>query len=154
LALKLGQGSLIVAVQQGEGEKPTKKSASARPARRMRADAGEPAETESAPPGKAGDDLQLSAHYACTHCGLSFEPPSPQLFSFKRPQCMCTACDGLGELYSFDPELLVPDTGLSFKQGCFELLGPWRDMGRWRRHIYHGVADTVEHKHGLPKGTM
>ena len=35
---------------------------------------------------------------------LSFEPPSPQLFSFNSPQGMCPDCDGLGELYSFDPE--------------------------------------------------
>ena len=27
-------------------------------------------------------------------------------------------------------------------------------MGRWRRHIYQGVADTLERKHGLPPGTM
>ncbi len=59
---------------------------------------------------------------------------------------MCPACDGLGELYSFDPALLVPDRARSFKQGCFELLGPWREMGRWRRHIYQGVADTLERK--------
>src|SRR5262249_37712003 len=99
-------------------------------------------------------DMQLSAHYACTHCGLSFEPPSPQLFSFNSPQGMCTGCDGLGELYSFDPQLLVPNPELSFKQGCFELLGPWRDLGRWKRHIYQGVADPVERLHGLSKGTM
>ena len=102
----------------------------------------------------AADDLQLSAHYACTHCGLSFEPPSPQLFSFNSPQGMCLGCDGLGELYSFDPTLLVPDGQLSFKDGCFELLGPWRDLGRWKRHIYQGVADTVERLGGLAKGTM
>ena len=40
--------------------------------------------------------MVLSAHYACTHCGLSFESPSPQLFSFNSPQGMCTKCDGLG----------------------------------------------------------
>ena len=27
-------------------------------------------------------------------------------------------------------------------------------MGRWRRHIYRGVAETLEHKHGLPSGTI
>ena len=48
----------------------------------------------------------------------------------------------------------MPDGELSFKDGCFELIGPWREMGRWRRHIYQGVADTIERKHDLPKGTM
>ncbi len=48
----------------------------------------------------------------------------------------------------------MPDPSLSFKKGCFELIGAWRDIGRWRRHIYNGVAETVEHKQGLPGGTM
>ena len=54
-------------------------------------------------------DLLLSSHYACTACGLSFDPPSPQLFSFNSPQGMCLACDGLGIRHDFDPDLLVPD---------------------------------------------
>ena len=97
-------------------------------------------------------DTSLSAHYACTHCDLSFEPPSPQLFSFNSPQGMCPECGGLGEIYTFDPERLVPDPSRSFQQGCIELVGPWREMGRWRRHIYRGVAETLERKHGLPHG--
>ncbi len=96
----------------------------------------------------------LSAHYACTHCGISFEPPSPQLFSFNSPQGMCPQCDGLGEIYGFDPERLVPNPDLSFAQGAIEIVGAWSDMGRWRRHIYHGVADTMERRRGIPSGTM
>src|SRR5262245_44658824 len=34
-------------------------------------------------------DLVFSSQYACTRCGLSFEPPTPQLFSFNSPQGMC-----------------------------------------------------------------
>ena len=67
---------------------------------------------------------------------------------------MCPECDGLGELYTFDPDLLIPDREQSFKQGCFELIGPWNDLGRWRRHIYQGVADTLERKHRLDAGTL
>ena len=96
----------------------------------------------------------FSAHYACTHCGLSFESPSPQLFSFNSPQGMCRQCDGLGEIYGFDVARMVPDPELTFKEGCFELIGLWKDMGRWRRHIYQGVADTIERLSGLPHGTM
>ncbi|MHB1037060.1 MAG: excinuclease ABC subunit UvrA [Pirellulales bacterium] len=119
MALRLGEGDLVVAV-------------------------------ESEPP----EDLRLSAHYACTHCGLSFEPPSPQLFSFNSPQGMCPSCDGLGQIYSFGAERLIPDAERSFKQGCFELIGRWQELGRWRRHIYQGVADTLERKHELPPGTL
>ncbi len=150
LALRLGSGTLVVA-----------------PMREPAAEAAAPdAETEQAAPtarrktggkrsaAEAAGDLVLSAHYACTHCGLSFETPSPQLFSFNSPQGMCTQCDGLGEIYGFEVGRLVPDPNLSFKQGCFELIGAWRDLGRWRRHIYQGVADTIGRLRGLPANKM
>ncbi len=62
----------------------------------------------STPDSRLPDDIIFSAAYACRDCGLSFEPPSPQLFSFNSPQGMCLECDGLGERFSFDPELLDP----------------------------------------------
>jgi len=99
-------------------------------------------------------DIHLSAHYACTHCQVSYEPPSPQLFSFNSPRGMCSHCSGLGEIYSFDPERLIPDPSKSFQQGCVELIGRWRKMGRWKRTIYRGVAETLERKHGLEPGTV
>ncbi len=108
----------------------------------------------SAFPLPPSEDLYLSAHYACTHCNLSFEPPSPQMFSFNNPQGMCPECGGLGRIYNFDPAVLIPDPTKSFQQGCIELVGKWKEMGRWRRHIYRGVAETLEHKHGLPSGTI
>src|SRR5437588_1262945 len=88
-------------------------------------------------------DIILSAHYACTHCNKSYEPPSPQLFSFNSPHGMCPDCEGLGVLHTFDPELLIPDPALSFHAGAIPLVGPFRGMGRWRRHIFEGVAQTL-----------
>src|SRR5262249_9111873 len=89
------------------------------------------------------DDILLSAHYACTSCDRSYEPPSPQMFSFNSPQGMCPECDGLGYRYSFDPELLIPNPALSFYDGAIPLVGRMRGMGRWRRHIFEGVARTL-----------
>jgi excinuclease ABC subunit A len=91
----------------------------------------------------AYEDLLLSARYACTHCNRSYAPPSPQLFSFNSPQGMCPDCDGLGTRFSFDPDLLVPDQALSFFGGAIPLVGQLRGMGRWRRHIYEGVAASL-----------
>jgi excinuclease ABC subunit A len=111
-------------------------------------------------------DLVLSAHYACTHCNKSYEPPSPQMFSFNSPHGMCLDCDGLGTRYSFDPDLLVPDPTKSFYDGAIPIVGPLRGMGRWRKHIFEGVAKTFdidvkkpwadlpdEHKNILLQGT-
>ena len=99
-------------------------------------------------------DIPLSAHYACNHCQISFDPPSPQLFSFNSPQGMCRECSGLGDIYTFDPARLIPDPGKSFQQGSVELVGDWKQMGRWRRHIYRGVADTLERMDQIEPGTI
>ncbi len=88
-------------------------------------------------------DLLLSAHYACTHCNVSYEPPTPQLFSFNSPQGMCPTCDGLGTLYSFAPDLLIPDPSVSFHDGAVPLVGPLKGMGRWRKHIFEGVGKSL-----------
>ncbi len=156
LALRLGEGNLIVAVEPANAGK--------KEAVPVSDEEAEPDEPASDKPGRKGrgvkrsatadSDIILSAHYACTHCGLSFESPSPQLFSFNSPQGMCAKCDGLGEIYGFDVAQLIPDPSRAFKDGAFELIGPWREMGRWRRHIYQGVADTVERIRGVPGGTM
>jgi len=100
-------------------------------------------------------DLLLSSNYACGHCGLSFDPPSPQLFSFNSPQGMCPSCDGLGIRHAFDADLLVPDPALSVWKGAIAPLGPVAGMGKWRRHLFEGVALNMEgDKKGPAKGTM
>lgn len=86
-------------------------------------------------------ELVLSSRYACTKCGIGFEAPSPQLFSFNSPTGMCLKCDGIGSVHDFDPELLIPDPSLPFYAPC---IAPMRHRpGRWRRHIYEGVARHV-----------
>jgi excinuclease ABC subunit A len=100
-------------------------------------------------------DLLLSSHYACSNCGISFDPPSPQLFSFNNVQGMCPGCDGLGVRHDFDPDLLVPDPSLSVWKGAIEPLGAVSEMGKWKRHIFEGVAANVEaDRDGPAKGTM
>jgi excinuclease ABC subunit A len=123
-ALTLGEGNLIVAAEK---DKP-----------QWHRDIEESTEKNA-----EYEDIVLSAHYACTHCGRSYEPPSPQLFSFNSPQGMCLDCDGLGTRYTFDADVLIPDQALSFYEGAIPLVGPLRGMGRWRRHIYEGVAETL-----------
>ena len=104
--------------------------------------------------GATKDDVLYSSRYACGSCGVSFKPPTPQLFSFNSPQGMCEACDGLGRLYTFVPELLIPNEKLSIRKGAIVLLGKWGDMGRYRRHIYKGVAEAMDRFLELEPGTM
>jgi excinuclease ABC subunit A len=130
-ALVLGEGSVIIAVEEeaSRGRQPP--------------EGADPPGADAPGSPAPHKDILLSAHYACTHCQKSYEPPSPQLFSFNSPQGMCPDCDGLGTRYAFDPDLLIPDPGLSFYAGAIPLVGPLRGMGRWRRHIYEGVANTL-----------
>ena len=142
LALSVGKGNLVVVADP-------KASANGQ----TEAKAGRNKKS-SVPTEISGAELQLSSEFACTHCQVSFEPLSPQLFSFNSPQGMCEACDGLGEFFSFDPQLLVPKPDRSIQQGGVELIGRLKDLGRWKRHIYKGVAETVERLRDLPPGTM
>ncbi|MGE3182205.1 MAG: excinuclease ABC subunit A, partial [Phycisphaerae bacterium] len=90
---------------------------------------------------EAPRDILLSSGFACTTCDLSFESPTPQLFSFNSPQGMCPACDGLGSSLDFDPALLITEPTKSFLYPC---IGALRTKpGRWARHIYQGVADMI-----------
>ena len=120
-ALKLGDGTLIVQIAEEKAKPATKK----------------PRGKGKSRPG----DLLLSSHYACAACAVSFEPPTPQLFSFNSPSGMCLTCDGMGTTFDFDPELLVPDPRKSFLNLA---VAPMRTrIGKWRRHIFRGVAAHV-----------
>jgi excinuclease ABC subunit A len=79
-----------------------------------------------------GEDIFFSENTACQQCGISFEPLSPQMFSFNSPLGRCEACDGLGRRMEYDPSLLVPDPGLSINEGA---LHPWRKY-------FSGETDT------------
>lgn len=52
--------------------------------------------------------------------GLSLPAPEPRLFSFNSPVGACPACNGLGYLYEFDPDLIVNDPLLSIADGAIE----------------------------------
>lgn len=69
-----------------------------------------------------GEERIFSEKAACIHCGISFPDLSPASFSFNAPQGACSGCDGLGTTRAFDPELIVPDPGLSLREGA---VLPW-----------------------------
>ncbi|MGZ8630812.1 MAG: excinuclease ABC subunit UvrA [Actinomycetota bacterium] len=88
-----------------------------------------------------GEELQnFSQSLACTHCGLSFDEMAPRNFSFNSPYGACPTCDGLGTRLEVDPELVVPDTDLSVRDGA---LAPWASatLEYWNR-VLEAVADA------------
>ncbi len=73
-------------------------------------------------------DIVFSSSYSCAKCGCSYQPPSPQLLSFNSPQGACQTCEGLGESFTFDPELLVTKPNKSIRNGAIDLIGKQTEM--------------------------
>ena len=69
-----------------------------------------------------GEELLLSENYACPECGISIPELAPRMFSFNSPYGACPECGGLGTKIYFDENLIVPDPGLSIREGA---IAPW-----------------------------
>lgn len=64
----------------------------------------------------------FSSKFACPVSGFTIDEIEPRLFSFNSPFGACPNCDGLGEKYTFDPALIVPDRHKSIREGA---IAPW-----------------------------
>jgi len=73
--------------------------------------------------GEESETLTFSQHLACPKCDSSFDEPAPRNFSFNSPYGACENCDGLGTKFEVDPELVIPDSSMSLRDGA---LAPWR----------------------------
>ena len=54
---------------------------------------------------------------------IKFNEPTQHLFSFNNPLGACSKCGGYGDIVGIDPELVVPNTGLSIYENA---IAPWR----------------------------
>ena len=120
--------------------------------------------------GSEQEAITFSQHLACTHCGISFEDPSPRNFSFNSPYGACPACTGLGTKYEVDPELVVPDpdqvagrrgagpvvrgpqpvlradAGAVADLGGFSVNTPWEDLSNEDQDlVLYGTGDDQVH---------
>ena len=66
--------------------------------------------------------LRFSEKFSCKYDGTSYEQPEPRLFSFNNPFGACPTCQGFGNTIGLDLELVIPNPGLSLKDGAIE---PW-----------------------------
>jgi excinuclease ABC subunit A len=88
-------------------------------------------------------DQLFSQKSSCHECGISYEEPAPNSFSFNTPAGYCLKCEGLGELRSFDMKLILPDENLSINQ---EGLAP---MGKPRSTWMFNQIQAVAKKYGF-----
>ena len=79
-----------------------------------------------------GRDLAYSEFLACPEHGSVLPEIEPRTFSFNTPQGACPECQGLGGKLEIDPDLLIPDPGLSLNDGAIiisEWSGPREEGG-------------------------
>ncbi len=85
--------------------------------------------------------LRYSRALRCAKCGTAIEPPQPLLFSFNHPVGACAACNGFGNILSYDEDLIVPDKSLSLEQGA---VAPWSTPAYkwWMRQMLKGTRSS------------
>ncbi len=69
-----------------------------------------------------GDEFIFSERLECKRCGILYEDPFPNLFSFNSPQGACPTCHGFRDLATLDEDRIVPDKSKSLEEGAVE---PW-----------------------------
>lgn len=95
-----------------------------------------------------------SENASCPDCDISFPEFTPSSFSFNSPHGACPACDGLGAVTKFDPDLVIPDRKLSLRQGAV-LLWENRDSVQFMEFldalVTHYKTDIYTPFDALPK---
>ncbi|MBI1803824.1 MAG: excinuclease ABC subunit UvrA [Ignavibacteriae bacterium] len=91
---------------------------------------------------KDNTDQLFSRHLACLDCGISYDEPAPNSFSFNSPYGSCPTCHGLGETKEFDTRLIIPDDNRSVNQEGLAPLGKPRETWLWSQ--VHAVAARFE----------
>jgi excinuclease ABC subunit A len=64
--------------------------------------------------------LRFSERFECKNDGTVYATPEPRLFSFNNPYGACPTCQGFGNTIGLDLDLVIPNPGLSLKEGAIE----------------------------------
>lgn len=75
--------------------------------------------------------------------GLTFDIPTPDLFSFNSPLGACRKCSGFGSVIGIEPDLVIPDPRLTIYE---DAIAPWRTerWATWKENLCIAAA-----RHGL-----
>ena len=95
------------------------------------------------------NEITYSELNACPHCGISFDELKPRSFSFNSPFGACPTCGGLGQLYYFDEDLVVPDRTLPLR----ECIHPWRRAGHNAIMYYNALLEQIAKQYKVKLST-
>src|SRR5476651_209790 len=90
------------------------------------------------------ESTTYSQNFACPEHGVGLPELQPRIFSFNSPHGACPRCTGLGAQPEIDPDLLVPDPGLSIDDGA---LVPWAVGGTG---FYESVIQAIADRYEIP----
>jgi excinuclease ABC subunit A len=89
---------------------------------------------------KEEKDHLFSENYACADCSISFEELKPRNFSFNSPWGHCPDCQGLGKTLRVDPDLIITNYDLTFREGG--VMDKPLTPGTWRYSYYTSLANV------------
>jgi excinuclease ABC subunit A len=87
--------------------------------------------------------MVFSERFACPVHGPSLVELEPRIFSFNSPHGACPRCTGLGSQMEIDPELVVPDPGLSIGEGA---IAPWAASAS---DYYDQLTQAIAERYGV-----
>jgi excinuclease ABC subunit A len=100
----------------------------------------------------SGEIQTYSEKFACPVHGPSLVELEPRIFSFNSPHGACQRCTGLGSQMEIDPELVVPDPGLSIGEGA---LAPWAaSASDYYEQLIQAIAERYEVDLETPWGEL
>ncbi|MHB1816176.1 MAG: excinuclease ABC subunit UvrA, partial [Steroidobacteraceae bacterium] len=90
---------------------------------------------------------RYSSGLHCAECDLSYQEPTPSLFSFNSPLGACETCRGFGRVIGIDYGLVVPDDAKTLRGGA---------VRPWQTQSYRECQEDLEkfaRKRGVPLDT-
>jgi excinuclease ABC subunit A len=93
-----------------------------------------------------GTVFTFSEKFACPEHGPSLVELEPRIFSFNSPHGACERCTGLGSQMVIDPDLVVPDPGLSVGEGA---IAPWSSSAS---NYYEQVTEAIAKRYKVDLG--
>lgn len=95
----------------------------------------------------SGEETLFSEKYSCPDCSISISELAPRIFSFNSPYGACPDCNGLGSRMRFAVDLVVPDAGLSVREGA---VAPWASRTSF---YYYSMLDALSKHYGFDINT-
>ncbi len=92
--------------------------------------------------GSDARDLSYSEHFSCPDCDISMSELEPRNFSFNTPFGACSDCSGIGYRLEIDPDLVLPNKGVSLGEGA---VAPWSRDGKNSQWAWGPLRALNEH---------